>query len=68
MAELVPLYVIANVTYGGIEEAELRQRFNTVKNWRDEECLTVQDASKAFALGRSRVKILDGGARIERVT
>jgi hypothetical protein len=56
MAELVPLWEIKGATYGGIAEPELRERFTTVLNWRGEECLTVQDASKAYALGRPRMK------------
>jgi hypothetical protein len=57
MAEqLVQLWEIVGATYGGIDKDELRERFTIVKNWRDEECLGAEDAAKAYALGRPRMK------------
>jgi uncharacterized protein YbaA (DUF1428 family) len=70
MAELIPLWEIEQATFRGIGEAELRELFNVVTNWRGQDSITVQDAAKAYALGRPRMKEItmpSGGQQWVRV-
>jgi hypothetical protein len=58
MAELIPVYEVVGATYGGIDEDEINRTFNVVSNWKGDPSITVQDAARAFALGRPRKKLV----------
>jgi hypothetical protein len=58
MAELIPVWEVVGATYGGIDKDEIAETFNVVVNWRGEPSLTVQDAARAYAVGRPRMKMI----------
>jgi hypothetical protein len=59
--QLIQLHEIVAEAHGGIDCPELRERFQVVLDWAGRECLRVQDASRAYALGSARMKQIPHG-------